>query len=200
MRIPLPFLTGLLLTSLTVLSEASITFTPNPGGGIVMTISSQITIPLTASPQGVNDISTVYLNLEDVYSGPLTGGALTVTPGDYAGGFHASIDGIDATAYSVSGRRTNDSGIRDTTDFYVAFTFPIGIAAKGVGHNFVISPGSVVFTGANAPTLPDFEVTTAQLGGITGGTTLSNAVTVVPEPSAALLGVIGLCGLLRRRR
>ena len=180
-------------------SEGAISVTANPGGGIVITVTQAISIPLTASPQGISGNATVYFNLEDVYAGTAAS-VLTVTPGNYAGGFHASIDGIEATAYSTSGRRTNESGIRDTGDLYVAFVFPDTITTKGAGDFFVLSPGSIVLSGVNAPPVPDFAVTTIQLGGITGNTTLSDPLTV-PEPSILLACLAGLAGAgLRPRR
>jgi hypothetical protein len=177
-------------------ASGAVTFADNGSGGVIVTVTQQISIPLIAAPQGVSPNSViVYINFEDVYS---TGASsiLTGTPGDYSAGLQASIDGVAATAYSTSGQRSTTSGIRDSNDLFVAFAFPYSVTEKGAGDVFILSPGSVTITAAP---VPDLEASTIQLGGITGTTTLSDAVAVVPEPTSGLLCLIAGLGLTLRR-
>lgn len=187
-------LLGALLLAAAPASQAAVTFA-SVGGNLVVTIDQPIVFTMTAGAT----VQSIIVNFEDVYATDGTAVKTTTPTPAYAtsGAIHASAGSTQAINYGATGQRTTTAGIRDANDFYITFLF--GTAPpSSAGTTFTIQPGTITLSGANQAPLPDFAVSTAQLTDASSNT-LSNPVSV-PESSAALLGAVGLAGLLLRRR
>ncbi len=109
---------------------------------------------------------------------------------DAAGNFNGTqvIDITEANIY--------DAGTEDNTGLGAAFVMT-GTATDTVGGTVSQGPDLTNFIGANTPA-------GTTLGAAPGSTPFARiTITVVPEPTSVVLaglGVVGLCGMMRRRR
>jgi uncharacterized protein (TIGR03382 family) len=169
-------------------------FTLNTYGGTVGDPGSY-----TSSPRGTFNIFTNTINANNPQNGfginISNGGVLSA--GSSTGG--AATTGITIATggvYSILGRLVVDGSGGATNTVWANPTDVSSVAALGTGAS---TTGSIVTNEVAA------SFGGRSFGGSTGyrideirvGTELMN---VVPEPSAAALGLIGLAGLLRRRR
>lgn len=133
----------------------------------------------TAAQQGAAAIiTTSAVNIEDSHWHHI---ALTFTPGVASGGFLAYLDGILLTNVNVNGGNTTNftGNINAQNNPYLG------------SYNFA---GTTESKGLNG-SLDDFQI----WSGVLSASEVS-ALAAIPEASAALLGLLGTAGLLRRRR
>lgn len=115
--------------------------------------------------------------------------------------------GIDRYSTAVGGSFASalSYAVASDTTYYLRLTvngigstnggsYTIGLSTDGV--NYTTSSAITAFHSPAAGS--NFETLTLENGG--GGGFFVDGITIVPEPSAALLGAIGVLGLLRRRR
>lgn len=163
------------------------------GPGVVATgiFSTDLLVGLTAS-QLVSAFSN-FGNTTTAFSAGGSGGNRGVFSLSAAGTV-AGSDFLNQNIYLLAG---NGSTLAASTQFFVFKTTSLFTAADDAsptGTEYIFSPtsGTILFgnavadmktTSSDATTTPGFRMAVA-----------------VPEPSAALLGAIGVLGLLRRRR
>jgi hypothetical protein len=172
--------------------HAAVSFAAS-GGDLVITIDSPITFFVTAwsrSPQFA-------LNFEDVYT---TGRS----------GHHGTVPAASASTMTLPGGVMSagldtwsdlaiTEGSLDPTDFYGTYYFNTP-QVLAVGDVVVVSAGVVVVEGfiRAGGEVPDRPATMIRL--IDEGLNDLSSPVAVPEAPVALIGGLGMLGLLRRRR
>ncbi len=173
--------------------HAAVTFAAS-GGDLVVTIDAPIHFLLTS---GVTANQFV-LSFENVYS---TGNST----------HHGDMPSSGTTTMTLPGGAVSDSldtwsdfsgsqGILDATDFYATYYFNIEQVLQA-GQVVTVSAGVVTIDGflTDGGLVPDQAATSVRLANESLMIELSSPM-AVPEPQAALIGGLGLLGLLRRRR
>jgi hypothetical protein len=199
-------LIGLVVASLGSASAATIAvsggsgnqgFTVTSASGAAISAQSYFAVGYFTTVPTITDgasLLTAVSNFKTFASG-LTGSA---SPYKMAASFtNATVTGADSQQiYFILGNGTTQA---NSTQFALFTTsaatlFPANITAA--------SSTNISFTGANGATTPVMlsNAGTATVGSGAPGTIKLVDTVVVPEPSAALLGGLGLLGLLRRRR
>ncbi|MCW1885041.1 hypothetical protein OKA04_09910 [Luteolibacter flavescens] len=182
-------------------AQAAITFSGGGSDPITMTLTTDLVIPVTTTS---NSTYSIGLLLPDVYSTAATGfardavnetygtpGSITVTINLASGG---SVPGYFFQAF---GGLSSASGAIGVHDFYGGILLDSGPNLK-VGDSITVKAGTLTFS-SEFIRLPDKPIESIK---IYNGNTQAfiTAANPVPEPTAALLGGLGVLGLLRRRR
>jgi hypothetical protein len=172
--------------------QAAVTFAAS-GGDLVVTIDAPIHFLVTSGTT-----STQFaLNFEDVYSTgnsdhhgdvPSSGTSTMTLPGGVVS------DGLET--WSDLG---STLGVLDPTDFYATYFFNTAQVLQ-VGQVVTVGAGTITIEGfiTRGGLVPDLAATSVHL--IDESLSDLSAPMNVPEPKAALLGGLGMLGLLRRRR
>lgn len=138
----------------------------------------------------------------------LAGGTANNQTITFDDGVGTSLNGFAGTI-DIGGGQTNAGGAnRVTVDFNQAYNMTLaGILMGGYSTADILNLDASIsvasFTFGGSPTLVADTYTTSELNALYGNGsqfTGSGTLTVIPEPAAALLGGLGLLGLLRRRR
>ncbi|MEK7948954.1 hypothetical protein [Luteolibacter soli] len=184
-------------------SEDRMTWTA-PTGGI--TAGTVIVIGSTdAQPNGTANIGTVTGRLnglsasgDQVFVGTTAfpGASDTTMPGStYSGTLLFGLDFAGATGWATTATGTNDSALPSVIN---SLGLNIGFADIDNGQFIGARTGmtidqykAAIVNAANWTTNDD---------GVAFGNLSTTAFTIVPEPAAAMLGSLGMLGLLRRRR
>lgn len=172
--------------------RAAVTFSAS-GGDLLVTIDAPITFFVTSGTTS----SQFALNFEDVYTTARAGHHGAVPPADTStmtlpGGVLSS--GLDTWSdLAITG------GSLDPTDFYGTFYFN-SPQVLAVGDVVTVSAGVVVVEGfiSAGGEVPDRPATVIRL--IDESLKDLSSPVAVPEAPVALIGGLGLLGLLRRRR
>jgi hypothetical protein len=171
---------------------AAVTFSAS-GGDLVVTIDAPITFFVTTGTTS----SQFALNFEDVYTTARSGHYGTVPLADTStmtlpgGVLSAGLDtwsDLDTTVASL-----------DPTDFYGTYYFTAP-QVLSVGDRVTVSAGVVVIEGfiSRGGEVPDGPATMIRL--VDEELNDLSSPVAVPEAPVALIGGLGLLGLLRRRR
>lgn len=155
-----------------------------------------IDAPLTFTVSTATVASQFALNFENVYATgsaghhgeiPISGGSTMTLPSGESAGLETWSD-LGMTA-----------GLLDSTDFYATYFFssPRSLA---VGDIVTVSPGTMVIEGfiTRGGAVPDSPASSIHL--MDESLSDLSGPQLVPEAPVALLGGLGLLGLLRRRR
>jgi hypothetical protein len=145
--------------------------------------------------------------LDNMYSDLLfrnvTGTPITITVG-----------GLKAGTYTFTTHHLNAVNTPSEFDLRVqdadspAFGQFVGNFAMGLGLGAPLTPASFnptvisfdAVSNGNDPIILQMDATVLGTGGNTGGWWGINGLEIIPEPSTALLGALGMLALLRRRR
>ena len=143
---------------------------------------------------GILGISTTYTGLAFEQWGTAAGGVTNGTSGQFS--FTANINPVGT---NFSGRNIyllvgfGGTNLDTSTELFIyKFNTGFGIANSGTPINLTLGNGDI------GTTLFGTEFGTPET--TTSGRFRTSALAPVPEPSAALLGMLGALGLLRRRR
>jgi len=172
---------AILTGTLNVTSSSVLGVVQHEAAGTTLTISSTVTGSADMRLAAANTVNSSVHNLAIVFSGNLTGYSGTI---DVGGGNRALTLNL-AEAYNLP-------------DLMLTYGNHSSADILNLTHNIAI--GAFSF-GANQ--LDAGTYTASQLNGLFGSGSQfigSSTLTVIPEPTAALLGSLGMLILLRRRR
>jgi hypothetical protein len=143
---------------------------------------------------GITGVTTTYDALAFEQWGSASGNVTTSTTGQFS--FTANVN---PTGTNFSGRNIyllvgfGGTNLATSTELFIySFNTTFGVANSGTPINLTLGNGNI------GTTLFGTEVGNPETAG--SGRFRSAALAPVPEPSAALLGMLGALGLLRRRR
>lgn len=173
-------------------ASAAVAFAAS-GGDLVVTIDSPIHFLITSgttSTQFALNFENVYTTSSSGHHGdvPSSGTSTLTLPGGLVS------DGLDT--WSDLGMNL---GVLDPTDFYATFYFNEEQTVQA-GETVTVSAGTVTIEGfiTRGGKVPDRAASSVHL--IHEGLSGLSAPVAVPESPVALIGGLGLLGLLRRRR
>ena len=137
-----------------------------------------VTIPLTVGASAI-DLDDVTINFESY-----TGGGFSKVPANYAPANNVTVEIRDSLNFVLATQNLGQAA-GNTADYWIGIynntSFSTLTLAAGQTYSLKITTGG---EGGNNFSIDSFVINGA----------------VVPEPSAALLGALGLLALLRRRR
>ncbi len=186
-------LVAILAISSALETHAAVTFSGGGPGNLVVTVTSELRIPVVGTIQSPGTVFTVVL--KDVYSAaqPANSGIPSTA---YASGIAAkmerspSLATLNASSYGTWGSSSRD--------FVMIFTFNAFFGSQlsnpslqNIDRVFVISPGTITLPSTYGIQAPDQAVSSIQLYSFGN---------LIPEPGTALLGALGSLFLMRRRR
>jgi len=191
--------TAAVLVGLYSTGVAAVTFSGGTGDDpVVMTLTADLRLPVIYTGSGT-DFAIV---LEDAYS-TNPGFNWTVpsssygSPGSITAAFEmGNGDVIEFESYASSGTLTAEYARIDPNDLVLFFRLATLIPLVDGDDTLVLRAGSVTF-GSGLP-VPDGAATSI-MGVNFSGVDLT-AILPIPEPSVAVLSLLGIIPLLRRRR
>jgi hypothetical protein len=186
-----------------VLNGGILRFSPNAGANATMTGSITVgSNSVLGSVQSFASTFTIASTLTGSSTLRLATGTATNQTITFDDGLGTSLNGFAGTL-DIGGGTT-----RAIVDFNQAYQMGLaGMAMGGYSTADILNLDANIslasFKFAANPTLAAGTYTTSQLNGLYGNGaqfTGAGTLTVIPEPTAALLGGVALLGLLRRRR
>lgn len=184
-------------------SEDRMTWTAPAGGittGTVIVIDSS-----DAQPNGIANLGTVTGRLnglsasgDQVFVGAsaFPGAGDTTAPGSsYAGTLLFGLDFAGTAGWATTATNTNTSALPAVLN-----SLGLNIGFADIDNAQYTGPRTGLTTAEYRNAIVNTSNWTSNDDGVAFGSLSSTAFTVVPEPAAAMLGSLGVLGLLRRRR
>ncbi|WP_193213741.1 PEP-CTERM sorting domain-containing protein [Luteolibacter marinus] len=164
-------------------------------GGELLTGTSSyyLTVGTYGTAPVVNDLASFMAAVSDFVPLTAVGGAVVTLGSADAGTISGSFVGVGPDALSSAPIYIF---LSNTADYTLATEIAVLRASTQVFANPVSGSGSVTVT----PSVSGLVGVVGQITDVATGTDYVTMVQAVPEPSIALLGALGLFGLVRRRR
>ncbi len=151
----------------------------------------------TLSEAGIQGLATTFDGLSFVQWGAAGGAVSTSTSSQFS--FSGNVNPTDPSVFSGDNVYLvigfGGTNLATSTELFIyRFTTTFGTADSGTPISLTLGNGDI------GTTLLGTEVNNPETSGSTTSRFRAAAISPVPEPSAALLGMLGALGLLRRRR